>query len=285
MKEMGILILTIIILTSTVLLSLFFSSIGLAATNSTQIYVNVSSIGQLSVTPQALSWTQIAPGSNGTDQTIIITNTGSTTLTNLYTSVNSFALESTNPVGTNDRTKYSSGSFLVLKNTSDVNYHFVNRMEWNDSNIAPTGKSANSVSWGFYYNKTQKWLWELVKDGGNNCSTAGGLKIQTTEGSYVVGSTAANPIANSTTFEWSSWNFTNGPLVDYCIAVKWDCTRLMIYRWDYNTSLPTCTIKTYLNTTLAVGASIYVTANVFVPSGIPSGDIGTSNSTLLVTAT
>jgi hypothetical protein len=288
MKRTGIIILTTIILTSTVLLSLFLSSIGQAVVSNIPLYVNVSSAASMTVSPSALSWTNISTGNNGSDQTITITNTGSTTLTNIYASVNSYVIESTNPVGTNDRTKYSSGSFLVLRNTSGTTYYFVDRMEWNDTTLYSSivNKNANGVSWGKYYNKTQFWIWELRKDAGNNCSTSGALYVQGTQGSLdLTSATSAAGIANSTNNEWSTWNITTGPLSDYCIGVKWNCQGIMIYRWDFNSSLPSCNNKRYINDTLLVGDSLQMVANVFVPTGIPAGDIGSSNSTLTITAT
>jgi hypothetical protein len=292
MKEIALIFIAIIISGVAILSTLFFSSIGLATTNTTTIAVNVSSVGQLSVTPSYLEWIQIAPGGQGTDQTITITNTGSIDFTTgLYASVNSFSAEASNPIG-GASTAYAAGSYLVLKNASDTVYHFANRMEWNDSTIVGSisGKNANGISWGKYRNLTNYWIWELRKDNNNQClnTTTGtpntaALTIINTQGTFdLTGSTtSATPVGN--TSEWGIWSFSAGPLADYCVAVRKNCQSFMIYRWDYNSSLTACTTRKYLNNSLSVGQSIIVTANVFIPSGTPAGNA--TQSTLTFTAT
>jgi hypothetical protein len=293
MKEMGILILTIIILTLAVLSTLFLSSTGQATTNTTNVYVNVSTTAVLLVDPQSLEWGAVLPGSNGTDITLTIKNGGSTAFSSgVSASVNSFAKETSDPIGSSTASSYASGSFLVLKNASDTNYYFVNRMEWNDSSSLGSiqnKNTTNGASWGFYHNKTQRWVWEICKDSNNQCLNYTGagsatFKINATEGSYELGGaiTSATGVGNTT--EWSFWTFPSGPLVSYCVAIKTNCQAFMIYRWDQNSSLSAaCTTKTLLNATLPVGSSLPVTANVFLPSGIPSGVA--TNSTLTITAT
>lgn len=293
MKEMALALLIVLCLGVTILSTLFLSSIGLAAVNTTTIAVNVSEVGQIAVDKTYLEWIQVFPGNNGTDQILTITNTGSTTFTTtLYASVNTYSTETSNPLQ-GPVTGYYAGGFLVLKNASDTNYHFVNRLEWNDSNIVGSISDKNAtygVSWGKYRNKTQWWIWEIRKDNNNEClnTTAGSpngaaVVIQNTQGSYAVstGISWGTGLGNLT--DLSFWSFSAGPLQDYCVAVKKNCQALMIYRWDKNSSFPTCTTRKDLNKTLAVGASISVTANVFVPLGVPSDNV--SQSTLTITAT
>ncbi|MDI6826317.1 MAG: hypothetical protein QMD36_03965 [Candidatus Aenigmarchaeota archaeon] len=284
-------------LTTGVLSVIFFSKISLADTGTVEIAVNVSTVSALSVQPTYLEWIQVAPGSNGTDQTITITNTGSQPFsTGIYASVDSFAEETSNPLGSSDPASYAAGGFLVLTNHTDTNiYYFVNRLEWNDTSIASsvTGKSAAGVSWGFFRNKTQRFLWEIAKDNNNEClnTTSGApntmaFKIKTTafDGTdYDIGTGTVSATGYANTTEWSSWNFTSGPLASYCIAIAKNCQKFMLYRYDKNSSLPACATTKYLNSTLAPSGQLLITANVWLPEGIPAGNA--TQSTLTITAT
>ena len=293
MEKIGLTILIILTLGIVVLSTLLLSSTGLAAVNTTTIAVNVSEVGQISVLPQYLEFIGISPGNNGTDQTITISNIGSLAFsTGVYASVNSFITESSNPLG-GAASSYGAGSYLVLKNSSDPVYYFVNRMEWNDTTIGTvTGKDAAGVAWGFYRNKTKKWLWEIDKDNNNEClnttsgvPNTGKIRIKTTDfsGSYDLSSNTVNSTSVGNTTEWGFWRFTSGPLVDYCVAVRKNCQSFMIYRWDKNSSLTSCSTTQYLNSSLGLSGSIIVTVNVFVPSGTPSGNA--TQSILTITAT
>jgi len=295
-QEMIFAFLLTIILTMAVFLVLFLPKIGLADTGTITIYVNISTTAALSVQPTVLSWTLIVPGNNGTDQTITITNTGSTVFSSgVYASVNSFAKEASNPIGSSSASSYASGGFLVLKNTSDTTYYFVNRMEWNDSTITDsvTNKDTNGVSWGFFRNMSQKFLWEITKDNASLCTNGSAsnsmhLHIKTvadTGSNRDMTANIATDTFSSNTTEWSTWTFSSGPLQNYCAAIDKNCKRFMLYRWDWNGTLPACpaSSRKYLNATLNPSSQLLVTANVWIPSGIPAGD--TTNSTLTITAT
>jgi len=292
MKKTTSLLLTLLILTLAVLSISLFSSTSLAGTGTVSINVNVSEVSQISVLPSYLEWIQVVPGNNKTDQTITVTNVGSTVLTNgVYGEVNSFA-EITNPwTGGTPR----AGSFLVIKNSTSSLYYFVNRLEWNDTSIAGSveNKDANGVTWGFFRNKTQKWLWEVDKDNNGEClnSTAGVgntamIRIKTTafDGTYNLATNMANGSSvGANTTEYSFWTFASGPLYDYCVALRKTCDAFMIYKWDKNSSWTACGSTLYLNNTLQLTGSLTLTANVFVPSGTQSGNA--TASILTITAT
>jgi len=289
-------ILIVLILSIAVTSTLFFQSISFAATNISTVTVNVSSVGQISVTPAILDFVQVSPGGTSTDQTVSIQNIGSTHFAaGLYASINSFS-EATNPLF-GAIAGYQSGDFLVLKNSSDNVYHFVDRMEWNDSSIRASIQNGDGagVSYGFFRNKTDTWLWEIIKDNNGEClNTSAGLggnsckirmktaKFTGIAGSYDMASGTTNASGQANTTEWSTWTFTAGPLVDYCVAIRKNCQALMLYYWDKNTTYPTCAKTQYINETLSIGATIAITANVQVPSGSPSGNA--TSSTLTITA-
>lgn len=286
----------IIILPLIVLMVLLMSPVDIqAAVNTTIIEVNISEQAQISVLPTSISWTQIAPGANGSVQTIIVKNIGSTTFSNgIYVSVDSFANTTTNPTTGASPKNYMAGSFLVIRNSthSDGNgeYWFVNQISWNESTYPePSNPTSGAVSWGYYHNKTSSWLWELNKSNDGTCSNVSdaGLKIIPTEssetnGKDISGATAANPVSNTT--EWGLWNVSSGPLADYCIASSSDCTRLMLYKFDLNSSLPNaCPDEDYIaGGSLAPNVEKNFYVKPHVPRGVPSGTV--TNSTVTFTA-
>jgi hypothetical protein len=92
---------------------------------------------------------------------------------------------------------------------------------------------------------------------------------------------AATASANTT--EWATWTIATGPLADYCIAASSDCKRLMIYRYDLNSSLPACTKASHIAPgTFSPGVTKYFQLKVHVPVGVPAGTV--TNSTVTFTA-
>jgi len=292
-QEMIFAFLLTIILTMAVFLVLFLPKIGLADTGTVTIAVNISSVAALSVQPNYLEWILIAPGNNGTDQTITVTNTGSTSFSaGVYASIDSFAKETSSPLGSSSASSYASGNFLVLKNSTDPTPYFVNRIEWNDTSLSGiSNRGTYAVSWGLFRNMTKEYLWEISRDNSSLClngsaSNTMAFKIKTTVDSpsnrdMSSGTVSASFSANTT--EWSTWTFSSGPLQNYCTAIARNCQRFMLYRWDKNTTLPSCTGTQYLNATLVPSGQIYITANVWVPQGVQAGN--TTQSILTITAT
>ncbi|MCX8179717.1 MAG: hypothetical protein N3E38_03245, partial [Candidatus Aenigmarchaeota archaeon] len=152
--------------------SLFPLPMGKAATNDTVvIHVNVSLLSEITVTPEMLEWLDIIPGTPAPEYSVDIKNTGSVNFTKLWATVNSFATETTNPLGKGNPLLYGAGSFLLLKNeTGEDTFRFVNRLEWNETEM-PTYMIPNpsdAVSWGYFRNFTSIYLWNF-----NDSATAG----------------------------------------------------------------------------------------------------------------
>jgi len=260
------------------------------AANTTNILVNVSEVSQISVTPAVMSWLQLAPGTNGTVKNITVENIGSTTYsTGIYLSVDSWANTTNNPTSPNtDASKYMSGSFLTVSNSTfsaNDEYFFVNQVSWNETTYpSPSSPTAGADSWGYYSNLTNTWLWELSMSADGSCrnGTDTALKIQPTANlNSLSGATAAEFMDNGT--QWSTWNVTGGPLGQYCIAVASDCKTIMIYKFDMNSSLPTCNLRNYIAPgSLAPSQSKSFDVKPHIPNGIPAGSL--MNSTVTVTA-
>jgi hypothetical protein len=293
-SSIALLILLILPLIGVIVLLTLPIDILADTSNTTVIQVNISSVAALSVTPVSVSWSQVTPGGNGSVQTITVKNTGSTNFnTGIGVSVDSWVNTTNNPTAGSDPTKYMAGSFLVITNStyepSDT-WWFMNQMSWNESNTflssPPTSATTGAVSWGYYWNMSNYWLWELKNGSDGTCrnSTGASLKIQPTQGLISLGSATSLGFVTNTT-QWSTWNYTSGsgPLISYCIAASQDCKYLMIYKHDMNSSLPTCYVKSHIAPgSLTPGQSKTFDINPHVPTGVPAGTV--TNSTVTFTA-
>ncbi|MEM5801060.1 MAG: hypothetical protein QW350_01770 [Candidatus Aenigmatarchaeota archaeon] len=292
MKVENILIISFILALS--ILSLVnFPSIQAATNDTVVIHVNVSLLSEITVTPEMLEWLNIVPGTPAAEYSVDIKNTGSTNFTKLWATVNSFATETTNPLGKGNPLLYAAGSFLLLKNeTAQDSFRFVNRMEWNETEM-PTYMVPNpsdAVSWGYFRNFTDIYLWNF-----NDSATAGEclngtemqFRIKTTPESIVlpnrdmtVGTVAATFEANTT--EWSAWSFSSGPLAGYCVYIYKDCQKIMVAQWDYNQTLPACSSRKYITQEFFMPNMIHtVNLTVYIPRGVPYGNT-TSNILTIV---
>ncbi len=293
MRHISVVLLTAIILPLIALMVFLMIPADIqAATNTTVIEVNISTVAQITVAPKWLSWYQVAPGGNGSIQTVTVENTGSEAFLNgIYVEVDSYTNKTTNPTVGSAAHNYMAGSFLVIANSTDWpndRFWFVNQMSWNETYYPnPASPTAGAISWGWYNNASQRWLWELVPNASGGQCVQGddqgvGLKVQpTVDSASLSGATSANYISNSS--EWSLWGLSNGPLADYCILASVDCTHLMIYRYDKNSSLPTSTNCTYIDSsTFSASESVTFYLKPHVGKGTVAGTA--TNSTVTFTA-
>lgn len=277
------------------MLSLFMPIEILAdVTNTTVIQVNISEVSSIEVSPTNIAWNQVAPGTNSSVTQVSVLNTGSSSFAaGIFISVDSFANITNNPTAGDSASKYMAGSFLVVANSTTLTndlYYFVNQISWNESTYpSPTNPTAGAISWGFYNNKTNSWLWELKPSADGTCRnmTDTALKIKTTvdsgAGSRDLSTNTASGTASANTTDWATWTFSSGPFLDYCVASSTDCKRLMIYVYDKNSSLPSCTKATWIAPgTFSPGVTKYFQLKVHIPSGVPAGTV--TNSTVTFTA-
>lgn len=267
------------------------------ANDTVTITLNITPLSEITVTPFLVDWPAVMPSVQTTEYSLDIKNTGSVNFTKLWSLVDSYALETTNPNGQGQPLLYSAGTFLVLENSSgEAGYRWVNRMEWNDTS-KPTGMAgepANAISWGYYRNLTNIYLWSFNKsvETGTNCANTTGMvfKLKRTAESSTspdrdLGAADVDSgTAGANTTEWSVWTFgALSPLNNYCVYVSKDCQRTMITQWDFNSSLPTCSNRRYMSEdTLLTDAVETVKITVLVPKGVPSGN--TTPSTLTIFA-
>jgi len=268
------------------------------AANTTVIQINITQVAQISVSPAALNWSQVSPGSNGTVQTVTVTNIGSTTFTNgIYVSADSWVNTTNNPTPPNtDPTKYMAATFLVIANSTDSAnnvYWFVEQISWNETNYitpSPTGANPSAKSWGYYRNITNWWLWELKNASGDsscrNGTDGATLTIVQTPGSTNLGTNYTANFVTNNSQTWGIWNFTSGALKDYCVATHTSCNYILIYKYDLNnTGLGSCGAQRgYLapSSSFGPGQSVSFSVKPHIPSATIAGTVW--NSTVTFTA-
>ncbi|MCS7135342.1 MAG: hypothetical protein NZ893_02800 [Candidatus Aenigmarchaeota archaeon] len=175
----------------------------------------------------------------------------------------------------------------MLKNKTENTFRFVNRLEWNETEM-PTYMIPNpsdAVSWGYFRNFTSIYLWNF-----NDSATAGEclngsqmqFRIKTVPESIAfpnrdmtVNTVAATFEGNTT--EWSAWTFSTGPLYGYCVYIHKNCQKIMVAQWDYNSSLPNCNNRKYLSQETFKPNDIHtINVTIFVPRGVPAGNTTSS---------
>ena len=272
-------------------------------TDDFNITVNVSVVTQVTVLPTSLSWTALAPGTNGNIQNVSLSNTGTVNLSSFYASPNTITMEATNPLETGNPAAYAATGFMIVANeTADSPYFHLGRLEWNLSKalageIFPTLEP--NWSHGWYRNSTgNEYLWLLMNGTDGTCNASSGVTFQiktapenstnlkrdhTTEKTNdVCGGSYTGPSSEE------SWGvFTCGdtanPLNKYYVATYYDCSKIYIYYYDRTTTFPGSTNVPFLwNETVVPGKETFMKLIAALPLGIPAGD--TQEGTITITA-
>ena len=93
---------TLIIVLMALLLGILPASLAATASDNVTIVVSISSSTLISVTPETLTWSNVPPGTVGSEYNLNIRNIGSTNVTNLEAELNTTEVESSNPLTTPD---------------------------------------------------------------------------------------------------------------------------------------------------------------------------------------
>ncbi|MCK4968660.1 MAG: hypothetical protein KAS12_06395, partial [Candidatus Aenigmarchaeota archaeon] len=105
------------------------------AQDTVTVDITIASIGAIVVNPTSITWGSVNPGADGSTNNIIIKNTGSANLSNIYLDTSTITDESTNPLQTANPSAYSAAGLIMVKNTSDSTYYHAGRLEWNLSSV------------------------------------------------------------------------------------------------------------------------------------------------------
>jgi hypothetical protein len=267
------------------LVLLALPSAAFAANDTVTVDVSVASVAQISVIPDVLSWSNINPGSAGTVQSLNIKNTGSVNLTNIYAYVDTLEDEATRPYGFDDPLKYAAGGVIVFKNETYDKFFFAGRLEWNwTEDVGNDDLSAitSPVAWGFFKNTSYEYYWALGNGTGGYCNNTGAeFAISDYPDNGTV--TTRTPSDASITFQqgvdWGyfSINRATSPLYGSCVAAYYDCSKIYIYKYDKRSGFGSCANSEYIQApNLVPGETHTLTLNVYIPLGIPAGNLNTA---------
>ena len=262
-------------------------------TNQTNITVNVSMLTEITVSPTSLSWDHVSPGSTGGMKYLDIENTGSTNISKVYAYTDTIQMEPTSPLGSDNSTKYAAAGVLVLKkNETGALYYYAGRLEWNTSKPTAAGGAncQNAVAWGYYRNATGEYLWCLTNGTDGYCNnTAASFYIEQDADNGTAATRqpdlGGNIIQNGT--DWGLYNFSStGPLRGMAVAVYKDCSKIYLYRYDRRTQFEftssglTDDEQSIVTETLTPHDTKTINLDVWVPEGMPYGDLRPSILTL-----
>jgi hypothetical protein len=268
---------------SLVLLAL--SSAAFAVSDTVTVDVNVASVAQISVIPDVLSWSNINPGSAGTIQFLNIKNTGSVNLTNIYAYVDTLEDEATRPYGFDDPLKYAAGGVIVFKNETYDKFFFAGRLEWNwTEDVGNDDLSAitSPVAWGFFKNTSYEYYWALGNGTGGYCNNTGAefaISDYPDNGTVTTRTPSDTDITFQQGVDWGyfSINRASSPLYGSCVAAYYDCSKIYIYKYDKRSGFGSCANSAYIQApNLVPGETHTLTVNVYIPLGIPAGNLNTA---------
>jgi hypothetical protein len=263
------------------------SLIVLAASNTTDIDVNVSSFSQITLYPNYLNWTNIIAGTAGGHKNITVKNTGSVNVSSIYGWVDTLEDETTRPYGSDDPTSYAAGGVLTIMNETESKYFYLGRIEWNwTQDISSHDWSAvtTPVAWGYFRNMSNDYVW-ILGNGTAGCNDSdaqfsyetdidlGTIATRKPDNTFSLTTITAAPK------EWAYAQITSGTLAGHCIAAFYNCSKVFIYNFDKRSNFTDCGEYLY-NAQLSPGSTIILRADAWVPRGIPAGNLTRATLTI-----
>ena len=258
--------------------------------------INIASVGAIVVNPTAITWASVNPGANGATNNLIIKNTGSMNLSNIYLDTSTITDESTNPLQTANPAAYSAAGLIFVKNTTDSTYYHAGRLEWNLSSVLTAetldlDAGTTTFGHGWYRNSTgNEYLWKVENGTNAECNSTGTtFNIKTnpenaTDLNRDLSSGLSTCGSITTGAGWGVFSCTDGPLNGYCVATANTCDKIHVYKYNYASTFPACGNRAYLrSTTLIPGTEDSISVYASVPNGIPAG--ATTQGTLTIVAT
>ena len=301
MNEKVILLFVLLAISIVFLFSTVSITVFAAASNTTDIDVNISSISQITLYPNYLNWTQIIVGTAGGHKNITVKNTGSVNVTSIYGWVDTLEDEVTRPYGSSNPASYAAGGVLTIMNETVSKYFYLGRIEWNwTQDISSHDWSAlttsTPIAWGYFRNMSNDYVWVLgngtAQPGDENKPYCNNSNAQFSyETDIDLGTTSTRAPDNTVTLVASTtdpahWSIASiggsGTLVGHCVAAYYDCSKIFIYKFDRRSNFTDCGKYLY-NDWLTPGGTIILRADAWVPRGIPTGNL--TRATLTIEAT
>ena len=149
-------------------------------TDSLAIYVTVANLTMVDINPANLTWVNIPPGTEsnstyaaaGNKEAIQIENIGSTNITNIWFNTSQ---PDVMPFGSGDINNYDPGNFIIIKRNTSSNWYFVDRKEYNESELiylslpGGGGSGVAGMAHGRLRSADSEYFWVMnVSDGSCN---------------------------------------------------------------------------------------------------------------------
>lgn len=281
-------------------LAIMVPKLSFGASDNSSVSVSISSISEITVSPESLSWT-LPPCDVGTQYSVDITNTGSENVANIHAYVDTLDNETSRPTGTTS-SEYAASGIIMLKNETNETWHYAGRLEWNNSediankNLAAVTACSDlenqNCSYGFISNTTYSYMWaigngtetgeqtgycnetgtQLAIEGDDDDGTASTRTPITT---FVIGS----PVLVD---DWALFTVDHPVISQACIAVHYLCDRIYLYKYDRRNSefkeFSSCAGSSDVQVSnLAPDVTHTLTVNAFAPCGIAAGGLALSN--------
>jgi hypothetical protein len=260
------------------------------------ITVTISEVTAVTITPDALVWSNVAPGSSGIPTAILIENIGSTNISKVWFNA---SYPQNLPYGSSDFTLHDAGNFVVIKRnqTGELWYH-PNLVEYNESELiylTLPAAGTNLLTHGRFRDGQSEYFWAIKNDSAGGC-TNGTLYMgvvphnSTQQGTIDLSSCALTLMQTGvagcrngvlTRFN-GTWGYGDVMVgrdggantgMNYSIMVRDNCRQVFFYKWAID--LPTATGSSndvaFANSTIYPGGNMIANVNVNVPYGVPTG--------------
>ncbi|HEX54944.1 MAG: hypothetical protein DRO95_02045 [Candidatus Altiarchaeales archaeon] len=282
---------------------------NVTANDTILLWVTVAEVTMVDIQPDQLGWQNVPPGSEtnksqlayppGAPDAIQIENIGSTNITEIWFNT---SYPSSLPFGMGDISLYDAGNFVVLRrNESGAEYFFVNRVEYNESEViylnVPSG-----YAHGRFRSANSEYFWAIdVSDGWcndsdfrigknpHNQTELGTVDLTTCDagapgqilglGGNECRQGTLDPTPDN---QWGWADIYIGPNTDYenyTVAVYANCSqyvRVMFYHWNMDAPgvADGANHPEYFSTTpLYPGGRIIANIHLRVPYGTMAGNI------------
>ena len=261
------------------------------------VYVTVSEVTMVSITPTILNWTGISPGSEGTATAIQVENIGSTNITKVWFNA---SFPSSLPYGSSNLNLHDAGNFLVIKkNQSGQLWYHPNLVEYNESQLIYLILPTAARTHGRFRDAQSEYFWALKNDSVGNCSNGtfyiGVVPHNSTQTGTVDLSDAACSLGLTQTGATGcrkgdltkyndSWGYADVMVgrddlgvtysgLNYSMMVNQDCSQIFFYHWNEDMVPASSTVNDeyFYNSTIYPGGNVIANVNVRVPYGVPSG--------------
>jgi hypothetical protein len=261
----------------------------LAAYNTTDVDVNISSLSQITLIPNYLNWTNLGVGTMGGYKNITVKNIGSANVSLMYAWVDTIADETARPYGSSDASLYAAGGLLTMRNETDLKYYYLGRIEWNWTSDIPNHvwPVTSPISWGYFRNLTNDYVWVLGNGTSGRCNESNTQLYYETDADD--GSTGTRTPDNAVTMatssgdpsRWSVGSIVAGTLAGQCVAAYYDCSKIFLYNYDRRANFSDCG-KYFNQGNMVPGSTVVLRVDAWVPRGLPTGNL--TRATLTVEA-